>query len=394
MNPNRLLVVDDEADICELVKDLAERMGFEVETVTRADAFMASYSDCNPTVIVLDLHMPGTDGIELLRLLAEKQSSAHILLISGTDARVLSTTQRLGKTHGLNMLGSIQKPIAVSKMELMLTQVMQENRSVNAEELRKAIETGQLVVHYQPKIELTREDGWDITACEALVRWQHPHHGLMPPVAFIPLAEETQLIAPLTDFVLNEAIEQTRRWHDEKLSLSMAVNIAPQLLTDLELPDRISDLLAAHGVDPSNLILEITESGAMADAATTMEILTRFRLKGYGLSIDDFGTGYSSLVQLHRMPFNEMKIDKSFVIEMERDEEAKNIVESIVNLAHSIGLTLCAEGVESETSLQWLRSVGCEKAQGYHIGKPVPPKAFAALVGESKRQTGRGKGSA
>ena len=204
------------------------------------------------------------------------------------------------------------------------------------------------------------------------MRWQHPELELVMPDEFIPLAERTGLIGALTDVVLREALEQVKLWQDGGHRLSVAVNLAPQLLSDLEFPDRISDLLGEYRVDASAMMFEITESGAMADVALTMDILTRLRVKGVGLSIDDFGTGFSSLVELYRMPFSELKIDKSFVMDIGKGEEAAVIVCSLVTLAHNLGLTVCAEGVETQEALDLLQSLGCEKAQGYLIGKPVP----------------------
>jgi len=243
---------------------------------------------------------------------------------------------------------------------------------ITERDLREAIEGAQLVVYYQPKVSLSAEEGFDVHACEALVRWQHPQYGMVFPDAFIPLAEATGLISPLTDRVVAATVNQIRLWEDQGLSLSVAVNLTPRLLDDLELPDRFSDLMERHGLPASRLIVEITESGAMADATKTTDILVRFRLKGFGLSLDDFGTGYSSLVQLHRMPFSEMKIDRSFVMDMDHDEEAKAIVHSIVHLGHNLGLHLCAEGVETLDSLKWLREAGCETAQGYYMSRPIP----------------------
>ena len=220
----------------------------------------------------------------------------------------------------------------------------------------------------------------EVSSLESLVRWDRPGHGLVPPDEFIPLAEQTGLIESLTDYVLHAALKQIAQWRENGSSVAVAVNLAPQLLSDLDLPDRLSDLLAEYGVDGSALIVEVTESAAMTDAARTMDILTRLRLKGIELSMDDFGTGYSSLVELYRMPFSEMKIDKSFVIDVNRDKEAEVIVRSIVDLGHNLGLKVCAEGVETEEAMSFLRSIKCDLAQGYFLSKPLPPSDMMALI--------------
>ncbi len=372
MNSNRLLVIDDEAAICEFVRDVAEGKGFDVVAVEAFDEFRSSYRSLDPSLVILDLKMPKVDGIEVLRFLADERSSAQILLVSGADTRILNTAKQLGSTQGLNMLGALQKPIMLVDLEAMLEAAEHKDRSIGEHDLREAIEKRQLRVHYQPKIDLTSGPVGTVNGVEALVRWQHPELELVMPDEFIPLAERTGLIGALTDVVLREALEQVKLWQDGGHRLSVAVNLAPQLLSDLEFPDRISDLLGEYRVDASAMMFEITESGAMADVALTMDILTRLRLKGVGLSIDDFGTGYSSLVELYRMPFSELKIDKSFVMDIGKGEEAAVIVRSLVNLAHNLGLTVCAEGVETQEALDLLQSLGCEKAQGYLIGNPVP----------------------
>lgn len=380
MNPNRLLVIDDEPDIGKFIGMVAEELDLEVVVTSNSDEFWNAYRVFDPSIIVLDLLMPEVDGVELLRMLAKCRCQAHIMVASGADTKVLATARLLGVDHGLNMLGTLRKPVRLQNLRTMLRKVFKEEQTISEDDLRQAIEDDQLIVHYQPKADLGSTRLWHITACEALVRWEHPRYGTLMPGEFIPLAESSGIILPLTNCVLRKVMEQLRLWNEDGLVLSVSVNIAPQLLSDLALPDQISGLVKEFDTDPSRLILEITESGAMTDTALTMDILTRFRLKGFGLSIDDFGTGYSSLVQLHRMPFNEMKIDRSFVGEIGVNGEAEKIVRSIVDLGHNLGLSLCAEGIETQEALRFLRSLGCETAQGYLISKPVPPADLAAFV--------------
>ena len=380
MEPGRLLVIDDEPDICDFVKEVAEKQGFDVATAENFDQFGTAHRSFRPSVIVLDLRMPEVDGIELLRFLAKEKCRAHIVLMSGLDQKVLHTASQLGATHGLRMLDALQKPILVAELERVLSRVSGEERPITEHDLGEAISAGELVLHYQPKVKLGSEGSREVSSLEALVRWDRPGHGLVPPDEFIPLAETTGLIDSLTDYVLHAALKQIAQWRKHRSSVAVAVNLAPQLLSDLDLPDRLSDLLAEYGVDGSVLIVEVTESAAMTDAARTMDILTRLRLKGIELSMDDFGTGYSSLVELYRMPFSEMKIDKSFVIDVNRDKEAEVIVRSIVDLGHNLGLKVCAEGVETEEAMNFLRSIKCDLAQGYYISKPLPPSDAMALI--------------
>jgi EAL domain-containing protein (putative c-di-GMP-specific phosphodiesterase class I) len=205
---------------------------------------------------------------------------------------------------------------------------------------------------------------------------------MVMPDKFIPIAEQSGLILPLTDLVARMAVEQLAEWDADGIDLAVAINLAPQLLNRLELPDRFAELADEHSIDRSRLMLEITESAAMADTGRTMDILARCRLKGMGVSIDDFGTGYSSLVALCRMPFNELKIDKSLVIELHRSEEAKLIVRSIVDLAHNLGLSVCAEGTETSEAVNFVRTCGCKSTQGYYISKPLAPDALKAFMAD------------
>ncbi|HSG72043.1 MAG TPA: EAL domain-containing protein, partial [Planctomycetaceae bacterium] len=226
--------------------------------------------------------------------------------------------------------------------------------------------------HYQPKVTLWGDGTWRLNSAEALVRWQHPRLGFISPDSFIPLAEKTGLVHQLTRYVLDDALKQVAEWQRMGMDSSVAVNLSPLLLGRPNLPDEFAELAQAHGVEARRLIIELTESAAMQDAARSTEVLTRFRVKGFGLSLDDFGTGYSSLVHLHRLPFNELKIDKSFVLEIGENPESEAIVKSIIGLGHSLGLKVCAEGVESEAAMRQLDALGCDYFQGYHISKPVP----------------------
>jgi EAL domain-containing protein (putative c-di-GMP-specific phosphodiesterase class I) len=387
MSLNSLLVLDDEPDVCEFIKDVAEDMGFDVETATDHDQFRRLYRSFNPAIIVLDLQMPKADGIELLRFLAASGCQARILLVSGVDPRVLATARQLGVSRGLKMLGALSKPFAIEDLETLLRKAMQVEPSVTEGELKRAIEEGQLTVFYQPKARLKDNTISIIEEAEALARWQHPAHGLVTPNAFIPLAEKTGLIGPLTDYVLKSVARQLKSWHDEGVALSASVNLAPQLLTQLQLPDHLARLLDDHEVEHSRLTLEITESAAMSDTIRTMDILARFRVKNIGLSIDDFGTGYSSLVELHRTPFNELKVDKSFVLDIEQNKDSEIIVRSIVTLAHNLGLSVCAEGVESPAALELLRGLRCEKIQGFLLSRPMPASQVASFAQRHNRPT-------
>jgi diguanylate cyclase (GGDEF)-like protein len=248
-----------------------------------------------------------------------------------------------------------------------------------AGELRRAIEGGELVVYYQPKADLANGR---IVGSEALVRWQHPDRGLVPPNEFIPVAERTGLIKPLSGYVLATALAQCAAWNADGHELHVSVNLTIPDLLDLDLPDRIAALLAETGARSDQLELEITESTILADPFRVRDVLNRLNEMGLRLAIDDFGTGYSSLAYLKRLPVQTIKIDRSFVMGMDESASDATIVRSTIDLGRNLGLDVVAEGVETQDAWDALRSQGCTLAQGYFISRPVPADELETLLQE------------
>lgn len=391
----RLLVIDDEPAICDFVGEVARDMGFEVVTETTFDAFKSSYNELQPTFIVMDLAMPDADGIELLRFLSTERSKTTIILMSGFDTKVLGTARQLAIEQGLTVAGVLQKPINIADLEALLTVTSDLARSMTKANLLDALEGGQVTAYYQPKAVCMGDFAKNEGEAEALVRWEHPHLGLLSPAQFLPLALESNLLASLTGVVAKRVFRQMRSWDEQGLKMSVAINVAPQLLTNLQLPDDFAALAKESGVDCERVIIEITETGVMEDTVLAMDILTRFRLKGFRLSLDDFGTGFSSLVYLYRLPFSELKIDQSFVMDVGHVEEARLIVRTISEMAHNLGLSVCAEGVENQEMLDFVRSIGCDKAQGYLFSRPIPgaeiPAFFSGLESRRNQQPEEGR---
>ena len=237
-------------------------------------------------------------------------------------------------------------------------------------ELRRALEQQQLVLHYQPKVDTHTGQ---LLGVEALVRWQHPIHGLLLPGEFIPLAERTGLIGPLTSYVLDAALRQCSDWRQAGHELAVAVNVSARSLLDLDFPDQVAGLLARWEVPARLLVVEITESTIMADPTHALEILGRLNAMGVQIAIDDFGTGYSSMAHLKTLPVQELKVDRSFVSQMTNNSRDAVIVRSTVDLGRNLGLRVVAEGVEDEATWRALDALGCDVIQGYYISRPVPP---------------------
>jgi diguanylate cyclase (GGDEF)-like protein/PAS domain S-box-containing protein len=243
------------------------------------------------------------------------------------------------------------------------------DRLALASELRHAIDSGQLVVHYQPTVDCATRK---ISGVEALVRWNHPQRGMIPPDSFIPLAEQSGAIKALTQFVLQAALRQCRLWRESGVDLTMSVNLSMRNLHDPQLPEAIGALLVSEGMRPERLNLEITESTIMADPTRALEVLERLRALGVRMAIDDFGTGYSSMAYLKGLAVDALKIDKSFVQKLATDASDRAIVRSAVELGHNLGLRVVAEGVEDTISYEQLTRLGCDLAQGYYMGRPMP----------------------
>jgi diguanylate cyclase (GGDEF)-like protein len=259
-------------------------------------------------------------------------------------------------------------------------------------QLRSAIEQNQLVLQYQPKINAS---DMSMHAVEALVRWQHPEYGMIMPDEFISLAERNGMIKPLTYWVLGEALRQCAEWHNNGTDIAVAVNVAANVMLDPELPDIVVGMLAAHDVRSEWLILEITESTLMADETTALEIITRLNEIGVRISIDDFGTGYSSLSYFKTLPVDELKIDMSFVLDMLENEKDAVIVRAIIGLAHSLGLQVIAEGVQSEAIMHRLQQMNCDMLQGFYLSRPVDSRQImdqaGVLSAESDQQVTNSK---
>lgn len=376
---NLLLVVDDEPDFLDLIEQIAVGVGFEVLSAGTAAVFFEQLARRRPAVVVLDLQLPGMDGVEVLRNLARQTVEAGILLVSGMDHRVLMSARQLGESLGLKMLGVLQKPAMIEDIEAVLTKHLDRSAQLDADDLRRGIEELELVVQYQPKL-LRLAKGWQIRSAEALVRWQHPRLGLLLPGKFLPLAEGNDLIAAITDFVLSDAIRQAGRWRLQGNEVGVAVNLSPALVRDIGFPDRLSRLLREYDLPPELLTIEVTEASSLHDAELVTDVFTRLRVKGIGLSLDDFGTGTSSITQLYRLPFTEVKIDGTLVAEVPHTQAAATVVRAIVELAHRLSLSVCAEGIETDAAFEFMDEIGCEALQGQLISKALPAAEFEALM--------------
>jgi len=381
----KLLILDDEAAMGLTIANIARSAGFEAHALTDPDAFFAAVTEWVPSHIALDLVMPHVDGIEVLRRLADVACRANIILTSGVGSRVLEAAKQSALEHGLSIAGVVSKPFTPTKFRSLLNSAaLRQTRpihlpnarpevAITALHLETAVQEHQLSLAYQPKVHC--RDG-SIAGFEALARWHHPELGFIPPDRFILAAEALGLIDHLTDYLFERAFAWFSQF-DRNLGYKLSLNVSRRSLGDIGFADRVASQCQLHDLAPGCVILEITETAALADPTTSLDLLTRLRFKGFRLSIDDFGIGYSSIAQLVRLPFSELKIDKSFVMNAATSSESRTLIRAMVGLAHNLELEVTAEGVEDETALDLLREARCDLAQGYHIARPMAAKALA-----------------
>jgi EAL domain-containing protein (putative c-di-GMP-specific phosphodiesterase class I)/ActR/RegA family two-component response regulator len=381
----RLLVVDDDQMVGETIRLMARREGFAVRFTCEPGRFLELVETWAPDVVAIDLVMPGMDGVQVLKKLAEREFDACIVLTSGVGHRVLDAARRSAREHGLRVVGMLPKPFRHADLREVLsdctTGACRPGRApaprrqvpeMTEEMLAEGLERGQIVPYFQPKIACGPDRR--LAGFEALARWDHPEFGQLPPGEFIPLAERSGQIAPLTGRIATASLA----WFGGVLSdrphsagsLRLSLNLSARMLEQAELLEQVAGDCERFGVPPDALVFELTETAAMADATASLDLLTRMRVGGYHLAIDDFGTGYSSMVQLVRLPFSELKIDKSFLLSARESEESREVVRSVVELGGSLGLTTTAEGVADEWIWDFVCSLGCDYAQGFHLGYP------------------------
>jgi len=379
----KVLTIDDDEFMRRIINRLLTSLGYRriKEVGSGAEALeLLDQLKLPPDVIILDLKMPEMDGIEFVRHLVQRQFPGQLILLSGQDERLLRSAQNLVMAHQIPVLGYLTKPVDGSDLDAFLSTLLKQTPlpkadevdEVSVEELRLGIERGELVNHYQPIVTLA--DG-ELAGLEVLVRWQHPVKGLLGPDRFIATAEDSGLIDDLARWVISDACRQFERWQEQGVNCLMAVNLSMENLDKLEFADWLTKTVSESGLQPWDLVLEITESRPMRRPQITLDNLTRLRLKGFRLAVDDFGTGHASLAQVRDIPFDQFKLDRSFVHRAGSDRRIGVMFDSALNLARELDLEITAEGVEDRDDWDFLRQHACHKAQGFFIARPMPAES-------------------
>jgi EAL domain-containing protein (putative c-di-GMP-specific phosphodiesterase class I) len=374
----RLLVLDDEPEIGRAIGSIADEFSFESELTTTPSEFARSMVERGPDLIALDLTFPGGDGIEMLRFLQTNGYRGALILISGADDRALTTARRLGLALTLDVIGAVRKPFAAQSIRELFAKVAGRDPILVAADFHAAIANSELIVHHQPVVDMKSRA---VLGVEALVRWARPGRGLVMPDEFLPHAAREGLMRDLTRTVIDTALADASNWRQQGIDLCVAVNVPASVVLSATFLDEIVEARKRYGEAPPRMMIEVTETEAMGEPIRTMEVLSRLRLLGVGLAIDDFGTGYSSLVELRRLPFNRVKIDKSFVLSCVHETDAAAITKGVIDLSHALGIGVVAEGVETEQIWHRLVEWGCDAAQGYFVNRPMPNADLIGWIG-------------
>lgn len=392
-NARHIIVLDDDPGILSLIASAAELSGFSAHTTVDPDDFFLSLEKIKPAMVIIDLIMPKQDGIEILQRLARQPGPhPHLIIASGAGSRVLDAARQVADELGLNVAGVLTKPFRASSIRQLLSQGDRTDQSVRSltqrepapellahsfkpDEVFTAIKNKQLVVYFQPKI--CCKSG-NLRGFEALVRWQHPDLGIVLPDSFVGIAESAGYIWQLTQVVVHQSLAFLASLDHNNLNIS--INLSPRLLDREDVVGLLSEACEKFNIAAERVIVELTESSTSDNKIMALNMLTRMRVKGFRLSIDDFGVGFSSLVQLARLPFSEIKIDKSFVQRLGHSDEASKIVRTIVALGEGLGLEVVAEGVETLDQLQLLSAFGCDTVQGFYIGHPMPNETMCNWI--------------
>lgn len=382
----RFLVVEDQGfqrwALGAMLQGLGARHVFSAPDGNAALELVRA-SDEPIDIVVSDLDMPGMDGMEFIRHLVGECGGVSLIIVSRLERSLITTVEAMARAYGANVLGGIEKPASAKKLESLIrlhpgrpgAKPRPTMRTFGTDEILAGVRSAEFVPYFQPKVEIATRA---LRGAEALARWHHPGLGLIPPISFIPPLEAGGLIDGLTMAMVGAAARDCRRWIEAGIDASVSVNLSLDSVADVKLAERITTLVEAQGLEPRHMTFEITESVAMSDVGKALESLSRWRMKGFGLSIDDFGTGFSSLESLARVPFTELKIDRSFVKNALSQPASHAVLESGLEMARKLGIPAVAEGVETEDEWNLLRELGCALVQGYFVARPMAAADFLA----------------
>jgi EAL domain-containing protein (putative c-di-GMP-specific phosphodiesterase class I) len=378
-----LIVIDDEPAVRNFAASIAALVGFTTDTAATSVAFVDLLEKRVPSVIILNLNMPGTDGIQMMSDLATRGINAKIVVMSSTDMKILEAARELASHQGLSVEAIFQKPIQKLALSEVLTRLYAECEPFSPAMLKACLAEGLLDVFYQPKVSLAT---YDVIGSEALLRCKDRAGRPVPVDLVIETAETSGLIDDITLWVFQQAVAQRASWSRHGLDLSVAVNLSARTSLGPDIPGLFISMCERHEVSPQSIIIEITETAAMDARMISTETLLRLRLNGFRLSVDDFGTGHSSLLRLKQLPMTEIKVDKSFVTNICSSRDDAAITKAIIGLAQNLELHCVIEGAESRDALNYAEALGCNDAQGFFISRPIPSSEMPSFIKSWQRK--------
>ena len=339
-------------------------------------------------ISVIDLNMPGMDGIELIRHIAKENHPGSIILASALDRSLLFSVETMSKAYGVDLLGTIEKPATPEALLALLAafQPRTDKHDDSAKlpsftfaDIHRGLLNREFEPRFQPKVDLANGQ---VKGAEAFTRWTHPEFGDVSPSIFIPLLEEYGEMEAFAFQVIEKSVHACIDWHQHGHPIAVSINLSPTCLSNPEFADRIIDFIATQDIEPQYLIIEVTESSAITNLPYFLESLARLRMKGFGISVDDYGTGHSSLQQLLRIPFSELKIDRSFVAGASVNADLETVLSASLDVCRKLNKQSVAVGVETQQDWDFLRKLGCTYAQGYYIAKPMDGKTLPLWMDE------------
>lgn len=396
MKRNRLLIIDDDPLICKTLENIAEKAGFEVMSTDSAFSFFSQLELFNPSLILLNIEMSGLNGVDVMQRLAELDTKAKLIITSTQQNGQAEAATQDFASHGLRVLGVLEKPFSAANLKYLLTLHMSQfDKTLNMsqtqdvpngsdwtptlEDIIRVVENDEITLNFQPKLHCGSND---ILGFEALARWNVPGRGHITPSLFVPLAEQNHLYSVLTRNIARQGIKWLGQLNNntavvdkrgsEAQAYTLAFNISMNALYDFDMPQQFLDICDEFAVAPSLITLEISEPDSIPDLEEFIVALERFHALGFHLSLDDFGTGHMAIRELIRMPFQEVKIDRKFVDNCDKNAQLSTIVKSCIDIANNLELKIVAEGIETQNIQDIMASKGCYALQGYFISKPLP----------------------
>lgn len=383
MTHSRVLVIDDDEKDSAVISETAKELGYDALTVSNPLDFESSLLSFVPDIVVSSINIPNIGSESFLRTISQSTEDVEIILVGSADAKVIASINDLGVRHGLNIKEVLCRPVAPDDFKSCIERINLKIREHSEKNICDALNNNEFEIVYQPKLDLRSRS---IFGVESQIHWQHPRLGRLTAKDFMSDVEHHCLMLPLVLWTLGRVIKDWRRWEQEGLSISTGVAVAPSLLDHPKFPDLLSSLVDRKRFDASFLQLGFAEKNRAVNTKVSTDVLVRLCLLGFRLSIDNFGPGTTSIIALHRRPFSELKIGQSLIGQIGTDETFEPIVRTVINLGHNIGLTVCADGVDTDKAHRFLESAGCDFILGQYVSHPLTAEEIVPFMHEWKME--------